>query len=592
MRDLDKVLEMLDIDSAMKNANWIVDNVGWRISGTKYEKQVLAFFEEYYEKEGITFDKLEYDALIFYPGESKFTVLDDEGEDSWDIPCNAFAQRANTPEGGFVNELIYVGNGAISDYEGLDVEGKIILCDLTYDPPRPEKMRIAEMFGADGLVMINWGLEEHNTVPSGSVKNVWGNPTSESEMKRLPNIPAVGIKRKDGNRLVERLTSGEKLMVRLDAHGLGEWRKCYIPIAKVEATGPEADMFAIMGGHYDAWGPGATCNAAGNAGLLEVVKVLHANRDKLKRSIWFPFWSGHETGGMAGSSYFVDYFWDELTENGISYMNMDQLGLADIDQYDTWASGELVDYHIESDKYLMEKDMLDEVCQTMKPEKVGDQSFYGIGIPTLHNMGQDSAEKKALYLGATLGWWYHSHLDTMEMVSRETLLTNLQVMTAYVYGLVTKDILPFDHTNNCEIIEKRLRELKEECKGVIDLDTALDWNQKLKDKLVALNELAANSQLSQEQRTTLNRGLLKLSRILSPMLATVAGKYAQDNYGLTALKTFIPALWEMKDLGTMDRDSDEYKMLFTKMKRERNKATDAIKAAFESASVTEMLIKG
>ena len=46
------------------------------------------------------------------------------------------------PEG-ISGELVYVGAGALADFEGKDVRGKIVLTELSYSPARHEKQRIA-----------------------------------------------------------------------------------------------------------------------------------------------------------------------------------------------------------------------------------------------------------------------------------------------------------------------------------------------------------------------------------------------------------------------------------------------------------------
>ena len=139
----------------------------------------------------------EIDAYVSFPRESKLEVFSPE---SRTIPCTAFAQIRSTGDAGIEGDLVYAGQGGLDDYKGLDVKGKIVLVELSYTPPRPEKLRIATIKGAAGLIMMNWGLPEHDSLPLGTVKAIWGNPTDE-DFHLMPTLPAVGITRADGEKL-------------------------------------------------------------------------------------------------------------------------------------------------------------------------------------------------------------------------------------------------------------------------------------------------------------------------------------------------------------------------------------------------------
>lgn len=70
---------------------------------------------------------------------------------------------------------------------------------------------------------------------------------------------------------------------------------------------------------------------------------------------------------------------------------------------------------------------------------------------------------------------------------------------------------------------------------------------------------------------------MKLSRILTPVLSSKAGKYGQDPMSFS-FKPF-PILHPVEKLRSMDPDSDEYKTLKTGLVKERNKLSDALNSA-------------
>jgi hypothetical protein len=73
-----------------------------------------------------------------------------------------------------------------------------------------------------------------------------------------------------------------------------------------------------------------------------------------------------------------------------------------------------------------------------------------------------------------------------------------------------------------------------------------------------------------------NECLMQISRILTPVVSTVKGKYGQDTYGLSALSKPIPVLEAVRDYMNYPAGSAERKLLMTRLMRERNKIYDAL----------------
>jgi Zn-dependent M28 family amino/carboxypeptidase len=101
----------------------------------------------------------------------------------------------------------------------------------------------------------------------------------------------------------------------------------------------------IVGGHYDAWEPGMSDNAAGNALILELAALMAPLKGQLKRDIIFALWNGHEIGEIAGSTWFLDTHWDDIDERGIAYFNVDSVGFTRTSHFETASTTELVRFH-------------------------------------------------------------------------------------------------------------------------------------------------------------------------------------------------------------------------------------------------------
>jgi Zn-dependent M28 family amino/carboxypeptidase len=96
-----------------------------------------------------------------------------------------------------------------------------------------------------------------------------------------------------------------------------------------------ADKFVLVGGHLDGIGtdpdgtvfPSANDNGSGPSVMLEVARVLAANRGALKNSVIFAAFAGEEEG-LVGSEYFVN---QSLTTplrpgNVLAFVNLDVSG--------------------------------------------------------------------------------------------------------------------------------------------------------------------------------------------------------------------------------------------------------------------------
>ena len=116
-----------------------------------------------------------------------------------------------------------------------------------------------------------------------------------------------------------------------------------ITVGEIEGR---SEDFVVVGGHQDSWpGPQATDNAAGNACILELARVFNQHRDKLRRGLVAGFWTGHETGTMIGSSWFVDRNWDRLREHAVAYLQIDQPACAGTTRWSSASNVELKRFH-------------------------------------------------------------------------------------------------------------------------------------------------------------------------------------------------------------------------------------------------------
>ncbi|MBI5968548.1 MAG: M20/M25/M40 family metallo-hydrolase [Deltaproteobacteria bacterium] len=520
---------------------------------------------------------------------SRLQVLAPEKLEISSIP---FMNIPNTPPQGIEAELVDVVSGSEDELQARDVRGKVILAESSYSPPRQEKIRLATAKGVIGALIAHWGLEEPRLMVRGNAKAIWGNPTPET-MEQMPKIPVLGITKADLSLLRQLLARGS-VRVRLTAQVDRGWEKLLLPMGRIAGLGDDAEQFIILGGHYDAWGNGATDNANGNALVLEVARVFNKYRHRLNRGLWICFWSGHETGTMAASTWLIDNFWDELRDRCLAYFNVDSPGMKGTDRYTVYVSPELADFAANvAGEVLAENPDIQRVPHT------GDQSFFGIGIPSMNARTMFSPAEIQKMANATLGWWNHGYPchDTLDKVDPRMMAKNMRAVAATAYEICSRPLLPMSFFRMADEMVARLEELNAAVKDLLRLAPLIAAARRFRFQAQKLESVRRDLEEQstkvgtfidldgKEQVRRVNQLLIRLSRILTHAFASVAGQYNYDPYGLSHLRTRFPGLYYAPRLAKLDPDSEAYHLLLTQCIRERNRAADALQDALHSIDV-------
>ncbi len=573
-----EILDEVSADQAHEHIVNITRKVPQRLAGSPELRWMAYYVRDAMEAVGVPATVYDLDALVSFPGTASLRLLT---PDTREFRCLPFCHIRSTDEKGIEGELVFVGAGTEKDYEGKDVRGKITLSELSYSPPRQEKERIGSARGAIGHVMMNWGPSDCEIIAYGSVKSVWGNPTPET-INNMPSTPCITVSRATGENLRDLCARGT-VRVWMSAQSTEEWRTTQITVGRLEGC-EEPDKAILIGGHMDAWGGGVSCNAIGNAAVLELARAFAKHRDKVKRSVWFTLWSGHETGTMTGSTWFCDHFWDEIDMKGLIYINVDSPGLVGATEYNTRSSSELLRFHKE-----VEAKLLPGVhCRRVRLTRIGDMSFVGLGMPTLSPRMAYPEEQVKAWNGADLGPWHHSIEMTLETVDMKVLQKDLAVYVGLVGRLSNEPVLPYDFTPVGQEMVKRLDELAAKAPKELALGELQERARRF-DSLAAELEKRVQA-LRQEEKWPLspkalaaNRSLMRIARILNAPSSAINGKWDQDLYGLSTLRSVFPSLYPIEQLGRMDPVALETRLLRTRLVRNRNWIADCLKEAVLAA---------
>ena len=202
-----KIFEELDEQRNYDTALWMTENTPNRISGLGDDRRAAEYLVEQYRSYGL---EAEVKDILLYnsiPVDSSLRIIEPVQKDLASIVCGHIK---STPPEGLDLEAVYVGPGGYDDYKDIDVKGKAVIAEVSFNPGTPEKARIAGEMGAAAILFANSaedGSPDEELICRRAIKAVWGNPTVET-FKNIPQLAAVSICRKDGQYLKKLCADG------------------------------------------------------------------------------------------------------------------------------------------------------------------------------------------------------------------------------------------------------------------------------------------------------------------------------------------------------------------------------------------------
>jgi Zn-dependent M28 family amino/carboxypeptidase len=271
-------------DAGWSHLEDLVD-VGDRMAGSDGEREAAELTWDAFDEQGARNVRLdEFEIQGWERGSSEITV-DDTVQD-----CIALPRSPSTAAEG---ELVDLGYGLPEDFEGVDLDGKVVIVD-TYVPDwfdryvhRREKYYHAVESGAAAFVYKNH--VEGCLPPTGSVG---------TDDDPIGDVPAVGVSSEVGARLARRW-EGDDVRVAVEAEVADATSR------NVHAElGPETDEELLVTAHVDAHdiAEGAMDNGAGTAMLVELGRILAEREDDLDTRVHLVAYGAEEVG-LVGSGY-------------------------------------------------------------------------------------------------------------------------------------------------------------------------------------------------------------------------------------------------------------------------------------------------
>ena len=482
------------------------------------------------------------------------------------------------------SDIVYVNYGLIEDYAQLDsmgvsVKGKIAIARYGRSY-RGIKAREAEKHGAAGLLIYSDPADDGYTrgdvypagpmrpahgIQRGSVMNPNGDPStpgypSTANARRIPlsqmevpRIPVLPISYGNASELLRGLSGNSipqtwqgglpfryhvgpgpvraRIAVATDAN-TNPYKEIWDTFGVIRGS-EFPDEIVMIGGHRDAWGPGAADNVSGTISVLE---AAHAIADQVKagmrprRTIVFATWDAEEWG-LLGSTEFVEEDSLKLRNHAVAYLNQD-----DIAQGPNFGAGGSPSLRA----------MLRDVAKRVPdPSKTG--SVYDVWRKRA-NLAADSLEPQMgdpgggsdfagfyNHLGIPIADWgfggpqgiYHSAYDSYHWMSKfgdpgfQYHATAAKIGAAMLLRIANADVLPYDYVEFARTMRRFATQASQaitEKKWSVSVDSLTRAIARMEDAAAAFDN-ARDRALSNKPSTTMlqrvNASLLEVERQLT-----------------------------------------------------------------------------
>jgi N-acetylated-alpha-linked acidic dipeptidase len=551
-------------------------------------------------------------------------------------------------------DVVYVNYGLIEDYAQLDsmgvsVKGKIAIARYGRSY-RGIKAREAEKHGAVGLLIYSDPADDgyvrgdvypvgpmrpSQGIQRGSVMNPNGDPStpgypSTVNAKRIPlaqmevpHIPVLPISYGNAAELLRELTGKSipqpwqgglpfryhvgpgpvqaRMAVTTDAT-TNPYKEIWDTFGIVRGS-EFPDEIVMIGGHRDAWGPGAADNVSGTVSVLEAARAI-AEQVKAgkrpKRTIVFATWDAEEWG-LLGSTEYVEDDSLRLSRSAVAYLNQD-----DVAQGPNFSGG---------GSPSLRALLRDVTKQVPDPSHQG--SVYDVWRKRA-NLAADSLEPQMgdpgggsdfagfyNHLGIPIADWgfggpqgvYHSAYDSYHWMSKfgdpnfEVHATAARIGAATLLRIANADILPYDYVEFARTMRRfgaqvdqaiADKHLKVSAAG---LTTAIARMEDAASTFSAARDRALTAQLATGTAKQVNATLLEVERQLTRSQGLVTRPWfrnliyaADENNGYSTM--VLPSVNEairLGDQGAVGQELTDLAQRFDAATRALRMATELLK---------------
>ena len=560
---LEAAAKAVSAETLQKHLEWF--SAVRRDTGGVGETQAAEYIAAELKAAGVPVTLHPFDAFLSYPIRA---TLDVQSPEPMSLRCLTHSFARPTGPHGLITELVAVKDGDVNA-----AAGRAALIDGLATPVTVLR---ASRAGCAAVVFANQDFMLHNMI----VTTIWGTPGLD-QLDRLPQIPVVTVNKQDGDRLKALLARGQGVRLRLETEVMTGWFRSLLPEVRIPGR-DEPETFVLCGGHYCSWEYGTTDNATGDACLIEMAKILWAQRGQLRRGVRLCWWPGHSHGRYSGSTWYADTFFTDLAEACIAYHNIDSPGVKGATKY--------VCRHTTAEVERFCLGAIERVSGQAnavinRPARSADQAFLANGVPSFSTypfLPDDHPDRRSWTGGSANAWWWHSEFDTLDKGDKDILALDTRISLAAVTELCNAPVLPLDHTAVAREILDTVGRFQQQAGGHVDLAQVLEDGKRYLAATERLEAAKAGARDAASARR-INDLLMRLSRIVNPVVYSQTGRFAHDPAELTAImrasaSIVLAGLGRATALPAL-HGKPEFGFLRTQVVRERNRVITALREA-------------
>jgi hypothetical protein len=180
-----------------------------------------------------------------------------------------------------------------------------------------------------------------------------------------------------------------------------------------------------------------------------------------------------------------------------------------------------------------------------------------------------------------VGWWWHTEHDTIDKIDGSNLVEDTKVYALALARLMFSPVLPFNYVDVADEFLALLQELQDKAGDAFDLSPLLSKARLLKEKALALQQVA--SQVAEVAESSADPAAARVNgcfRRLGCLLVPI-NYSAVDGFDQSRARPLppIPVLQPVGELARMEPQSHEFRMLETRLVRQRNRVCHALDQA-------------
>lgn len=559
------------IDKELMQANWDAMMELTPIhAGSPKELEAIQFMQKKFSEYGLETKIHKFEAYLSDP---KFSSLNITSPIELEIQCTPYRQVGTTTPEGFEAEIIYIPPDEIGY---ADCRDKIVLCEQRTSGDwmglRADFLLRLQDMGLKALIVVEQDDYMPTVVHQRADFSVSGSPTPDN-IDKIQTIPAIlHVSNKDGQALKKLVKQGKVKAHIVSVMDTG-WKTLHLLETEIKGA-VEPEKFILVNAHVDTppFSPGVVDNLSGNVAVMELARLINANKDKLRRSVRIAIWPGHETGRYAGSTWYNDAMWHDLRHNCTVSYNIDSPGTEGATEFRGVQITEVMDAAQDTIEAVQGHKVENKRWAT----RAGDGSFWGTGMPHVSittSRPPEDYDPHVNYSGG--GWWWHTPYATMDHGDVNVLEMDVKAELNFIIRISSCPILPFNFTDYAEELHRLLEEMQlkaDKVRAYFNLYPVIEEAARFKEQASKLEKAIQENgdSLSEGQIKELNKSLMWVSRYVNPVAHSNAGVSEQMSMETFGAQPFprISGILDLADM-TLHR-SHEFKLLKNKLLRQRN----------------------